>query len=146
MTFDKNRIIFYAIIISLFYIFSEGGMYISSVYPRINSSLVIMLFSGLFAFVMYFTINSNLNKNQRDNFHFQVTPEKLCDGGAYMYSSNPARQELCKSFSAGDLAKYECCPGFHGRPVWWSRSDESNADWANTMCDSGLKDFENHVL
>lgn len=146
MTFDRNKIIFYAIIITLFYVFSEGALYTSSVYPQINPSHVIILFSVLFVGVMYFTINSSLNKNQRDNFHFQVTPEKLCDGGSYMYSSDPARQELCKSFTSEDLAKYQCCPGFHGRPVWWSRTNESNANWTNTMCDSGLNDFENHVL
>ena len=145
MTFDKNKVIFYGIILCIFYAFSEGSIYTSSSL-NINKYFTLLVFSITFTAIMYLLINSNLNTTQKDEFHFQVTPEKLCDGGSYMYTSDPVKQKLCASFPPGDLAKYQCCPGFHGRPVWWSRSDESNADWANTMCDSGLDDYKPHVL
>lgn len=87
-----------------------------------------------------------LVKCTKDNFIFEVTPEKKCDGGPYMYSSDPERQKLCASFSKADLSKYECTPGlYNGRPVWrrgtFAMTDNSigngtlsNANWANTSC------------
>jgi hypothetical protein len=145
MTVDKNKLFLYVLIFCFFYLFSEGSWFLSE-YLNINKYFVLTLFGLIFTGLSYLLINSDLNKTQKDNFHFQLTPEKNCDGGAYMYTSNPIKQKLCNSFSPSDLAKYECCPGQHGRPIWWARSDESNADWANTMCDSGLDDFKPHVL
>ena len=61
-----------------------------------------------------------INKNNvwsKDNFLFEVTPEKLCDGGPYMYSSDPYLQQLCGQFSNKDLKRYECSHGYTGRPI-----------------------------
>lgn len=145
MTVDKNKLFLYVLIFCFFYLFSEGSCFLSE-YLNINKYFVLTLFGLIFTGLSYLLINSDLNKTQKDNFHFQLTPEKNCDGGAYMYTSNPIKQKLCNSFPPSDLAKYSCCPGQHGRPVWWARSDESNADWENTMCDSKLDDFAPHVL
>ena len=145
MTVDKNKLFLYVLIFCFFYLFSESSWCLSE-YLNINKYFVLTLFGLLFTGLSYLLINSDLNKTQKDNFHFQVTPEKLCDLGPYMYTSDPVKQKLCNSFSPSDLAKYECCPGQHGRPVWFNRTDESNADWENTMCDSGLNDFKQHVL
>jgi hypothetical protein len=146
MVIDKNKVILYVLIFCLFYICSEGS-WIMSDSLKINKYFMLCIFGLVFTGLTYLINNSNLlNKFQKDNFHFQLTPEKMCSGGAYMYTSDPVKQKLCNSFPPGDLAKYECSPGFHGKPVWWERSDESNANWANTMCDSGLNDFEPHVL
>jgi len=146
MIVDKNKLFLYVLIFCFFYVFSEGSWFLSE-YLNINKYFVLTLFGLVFTALSYLLINSNLNKTQKDNFNFQVTPEKLCDLGPYMYTSDPIKQKLCNSFPPSDLAKYSCCPGFtKGRPVWWSRTDESNADWANTMCDSGLDDFKPHVL
>ena len=62
-----------------------------------------------------------LNKmnDTQDNFHFELTPQKKCDGGKYMYTSDPEKQKLCASFTPDELSMYECSPGFHGRPVWF---------------------------
>ena len=85
-----------------------------------------------FAIVVLFTI---LLKNNKDGFHFELTPEKKCDGGPYMWSSNPEKQELCSKFSPQDLARYECGAGFHGRPVWWGGdAPESDSKWQNARC------------
>ena len=70
---------------------------------------------------------------------FQLTPEKKCDGGPYMYSSDPERQALCSKFSQDDLSRYECPAGlYHGRPVWWDGATNgtlSNDEWKNETCD-----------
>jgi hypothetical protein len=72
----------------------------------------------VFTFLVWiiFLINKN-NVWSKDNFLFEVTPEKLCDGGPYMYSSDPYRKELCSKFSNKDLNRFECSNGFIGRPV-----------------------------
>ena len=52
-----------------------------------------------------------------DNFHFEVTPEKLCDNGPYMWTSNKELGKFCSQFSPQDMSNYECSHGYHGRPV-----------------------------
>ena len=85
-------------------------------------------------------------RNLNENFHFELTPEKRCDGGQYMYSSDPARQALCSQFSAADLSRYECGPGYIGRPIWRGGAGNgtlSNANWKNESCnqiDDSVKD------
>lgn len=90
--------------------------------------------------VVVFTVIICFNvllSNIKDNFFFQLTPEKQCDGGPYMYSSNPEKQKLCAQFSAKDLSRYSCGGGeFHGRPVWYDYTAESNANWKNDRCSS----------
>jgi hypothetical protein len=141
-TIQTNKVLLYVLIFCIFYVLSETSLFVSG-YLNINKYLTLIISSLIFTALMYL-LNKNLD--QQDNFHFQVTPEKLCDGGAYMYTSDPQKQKLCNSFSPSELGKYQCLPGFHGRPVWWERTNESNADWANLMCDSGLNDFSPHVL
>jgi hypothetical protein len=76
------------------------------------------------AISLIFTISAwiilEVNKNNvwsKDNFLFEVTPEKRCDGGSYMYSSDPELQKLCGQFSNKDLSNYECSHGYTGRPI-----------------------------
>ena len=78
--------------------------------------------------------------DNKDGFYFQLTPEKHCTGGNYMYSSDPQRKAFCAQFDKSDMARYECGPGFHGAPVWregqGNQPPESNADWKNTRADN----------
>ena len=138
----RNKVLLYILIFSIFYILSEGSSFISE-YLNVNKYLMLIVSAIIFTCIMYL-VNTSLV--QKDGFHFELTPEKKCDGGDYMYTSNPSKQQLCKSFSQSDLSKYSCCGGFHGRPVWYNRTDESNSDWENTMCDKGLNDYDSHVL
>ena len=83
----------------------------------------------------------------REGFLFELTPQKQCDGGPYMYSSNPQKQALCSQFSKKDLSRYECGPGFDGRPVWWNYSPESNSEWKNGRCSQiGIPPTDPQVL
>lgn len=138
----NNIIIFYILLALLFYVFSKAGMFISN-YLKMDIDVTLVLLGILFTGVIYLLKGMS---DIKDNFHFELTPEKKCDGGPYMYTSDPEKQKLCSQFTKQQLSEYSCPPGFHGRPVWWERSDESNADWANTMCDNGFNDDYPKVL
>ena len=75
-----------------------------------------------------------LYRTQKDNFHFEVSPYKLCGGGAYMRSSDPTLQKLCDSLPEEAIARSNCCPGFNGQPLGFERTPMSNNKWENTMC------------
>lgn len=88
----------------------------------------------VFAVVVLFTV---LLKHNKDGFHFELTPEKHCDGGPYMWSSSPEKQALCSKFSKKDLSRYECGAGYDGRPVWrGGNAPESDAKWQNARCNN----------
>lgn len=99
------------------------------------TSIVVLLSILLTGIVVLFNLAF---QNSKDNFHFELTPEKHCDGGPYMYSSNPEKQALCSKFSKADLSRYNCPVGFHGRPIWregaGNQPPESNDNWQNTRC------------
>jgi hypothetical protein len=134
---NKNEIIYYILILLLFFVIARGSVYIGESL-KLGQDIGLILGSLLFTGLIYLLKNNYLNK---DNFYFELTPEKKCDGGPYMYSSDPERQKLCSQFSPEDLANYQCNPGFHGRPVWWQRSDESDSKWQNGMCGNPPNDY-----
>ena len=86
---------------------------------QLGNNISISLVFTLLAWVIL-EVNIN-NVWSKDNFLFEVTPEKRCDGGPYMYSSNPELQKLCGEFSQNDLNRFECSNGYIGRPI--SRKD-----------------------
>lgn len=108
---------------------------------RTKGNTILSLILTLVFIAFYF-----ICKSTTEGFFFELTPEKKCDGGPYMYSSDPQKQALCSKFSKGDLARYECSYGnpdltgrmlYHGRPVWWEGAGNgtlSNAKWENPSC------------
>ena len=92
--------------------------------------------------IVYFSKFLDLSQ---DNFFFELTPEKYCEGGPYMWSSNPEKQKFCSKFSKADMAKYECPSGFVGAPIWrggaGNQPAESNDQWKNTRCSTISKDY-----
>lgn len=77
--------------------------------------------------------------NSSDNFTFELTPEKLCAGGPYMWG-NPEIAKLCSKYTPQQLSEYNCGVGFHGAPVHWERTDMSDKNWENHMCDAPFND------
>lgn len=142
MDITKKKIIFFVLMFLLFYVFVKSCDLLE-VHLHLNKDIIIFLLGFMYIGIMFLLIKMT---NIKDSFFFELTPEKKCDGGPYMYSSDPEKQKLCSQFSQEDLSKYSCCPGFHGRPVWFERSDESNKDWANTMCDNGFNNDYPKVL
>lgn len=99
--------------------------------------IVLTLILGL---VYYFA------KVSRDNFHFSVTPEKRCDGGAYMTQTGPAH-EMCKKLlsTQSGRAKYNmfnCSRGeYVGRSLnFGDLTTLSDDNWENRACDNKLAD------
>jgi hypothetical protein len=113
-------------------------------FPMLNNSYV---FNALKAFIIFgvFLLYNYLTKDIKDNFYFELTPEKYCDGGPYMWSSNPEKKALCSKFSKAQLARYECPAGlYNGRPIWRQGAGNmplSDANWQNTTCNQIGKDL-----
>lgn len=106
-----------------------------------------LLLKGWVIGVLVFFCISAVVSETSEGFLFELTPQKQCDGGPYMYSSNPAKQALCSKFTPKDLSRYECSRGYVGRPVWWDYSAESNSDWKNGRCDKiGVPQSDPQVL
>ncbi len=67
--------------------------------------------------VVIFALFNIATSNIKDNFLFELTPEKYCTGGSYMRTSSPELQAFCSKFSQADIDKYQCSNGFIGRPI-----------------------------
>lgn len=82
-----------------------------------------------------------LGKVAQDNFRFEVTDVKKCDGGAYMTQSGP-NHEMCKTLLSTQEGQdkynmFNCGGGeFHGRPLnFGPLTPLSNSNWENTSCE-----------
>lgn len=95
---------------------------------------LILIGIALAAIVALFAMYKS-GKVQIDRFHFEVSPEKLCEGGPYMWSSaSPEKQAYCNSLSPQQYNAFNCPAGFSGRPVHWNYTPESDSKWQNTRC------------
>ena len=106
-----REILFFIELFLLFIVFSEIKIEVN------NNAMVNKILSALFFTIASFAIYSLNMSDMFENFNFQVSPEKLCDGGPYMWSSDPERQKMCSQFSQQDLNNFECSNGYVGRPV-----------------------------
>ena len=107
---------------------------------KTNAIITIVCTSLLATILIHFV--GKIPKND-EGFNFEVTPEKTCDGGAYMHQSN----KLCKKLwrtpkGRSKLAKYNCINGdchgqglYNGRPLNMGyRQDLSDDNWQNNLC------------
>lgn len=136
MNQSQKEIIFYVIIFLLFYVLSKSSGYVGT-YFKLNNDVSLLLFSLVFTGVVFLL----KNLGNKDNFYFELTPEKHCEGGSYLYSSDPVKKKFCSQFSQSDIANYSCCNGFHGAPVHWERTSMSDDKWNNKMCDGNFKEY-----
>jgi len=91
---------------------------------------------------------------QTDMFHFEVTPEKLCEGFPYMQSSDPELFNYCSKLlsTSSGVQKFDSVncsnPVFVGRPLArFEYTPESDSKWENKRCNPPyLSDDEPHVL
>lgn len=141
MFLSGKEMIFFVLTFAVIFFFSNGALYMG---PRMKTvktlSLFIMSLFGALSLMLVYKF-AKIPTCQADNFRFEVTGPKLCEGGPYMWSSAPQEiQDYCNNLvstpegrSAYD--QVNCGVGFHGRPVHWQRSTMSNDDWENEMCD-----------
>lgn len=88
-------------------------------------------------------------RKNTENFHFEVTPAKMCDGGWYMWTSNPAKMKYCSSLTPEERTKYTCSEKsqlqglYYGRPVFFEYTPMSDNNWENPILQDQTND--NHV-
>jgi hypothetical protein len=93
---------------------------------------------------------------KKEDFHFEVTPEKTCDGGAYLHQSNKMCQKLWNTPEGRrDLANYNCINGYcngsqglyNGRPLNMGyRQDLSNDKWENELADYPILEADSPMV
>jgi len=76
-----------------------------------------------------------------ESFHFEVTPQKQCHGGPYMYSSAPEEvKNYCNNLLSSQEGvdqynMYNCNGLYAGRPLNFPDfTPPSNDMWENEMC------------
>lgn len=145
MFLTTKEYVFFGLIFAVLFFFSKAALYMGPKMRLGNTfSLFVMSFLGSLLLLLIFKAGNITNSSE--NFHFQVTPEKLCQGGPYMISSAPKEvQDYCyKLWSTPegrcDYAKFNCTgPGYVGRPLHFERTPMSNDMWQNSMCDDRVK-------
>jgi hypothetical protein len=73
------------------------------------------------------------------NRMLEITPTKQCDLGPYTWGSpDSARYKFCSKQTPSELSEVMCTnPAFHGRPVHFEYSPESDECWKNgRRCDT----------
>ena len=115
---------------------NSGNRYLNRYLP-----VILPVFFTAIIFTWY-KLGNIKDSCQTDKFHFEVTPSKRCDGGAYMTQSGEDH-EFCKqllSTQAG-INEYDdvnCGPGFPGRPLpYFEYTPETNDRWESDRCTQG---------
>tara|TARA_B110000008_G_C16868759_1_gene523915 strand:+ start:288 stop:674 length:387 start_codon:yes stop_codon:yes gene_type:complete len=81
-----------------------------------------------------------LGKVNQDNFRFEVTNAKRCEGGPYMTQSGPDH-DMCKKLLSTPKGQnkydmFNCSGEYNGRPLnFGPLTPLSNDKWENTSCD-----------
>jgi hypothetical protein len=135
-----NSVLFYIIVFITFCIIS-GISVASAEFTHLPIAIFIIIGGLIFTGLLALGVKHDMT--QKDSFLFEVTPEKRCDMGPYMYSDNPEKQKFCSQFSPEDMAQYECSTGFHGRPVHMIVDNSTSDDnWQNHLCDKGQLNYQ----
>jgi len=141
---NSKQIIFSIIIFIFFYLNTLlAFLILNKNNISINQILVIGGFSlvmSILLIVMYKLLKINDTNNSKDSFDFRVTPEKLCDGGPYMWGSGE-KLKLCSELvnNKKDYLMYNCPLGlYNGRPVQFEYTPQSDKNWLNKSCDNSI--------
>jgi len=127
---SKKQIIFYILVFLMFFIIAKASLYFSA-NLNINQDLSLLFGALLLTSVIFLLEKFDYTK---DDFFFEVTPEKLCSDEYLLTSADPEKQKLCASFSKEQLDKFRCPVGYIGRPVNYQYSNMSDNNWENTIC------------
>jgi hypothetical protein len=146
MIIESNKEIIFFILFFIFTILSviaTEEIYNANKVYKMITIVVISLISTIILFVIY-----KLYKN-KEGFHFEVTPQKSCEGGSYMHQTNKMCQKMWNTPQGkSDLATYNCLSGycngkgdglFKGRPLNIGyRQDLSDDHWQNKLCNGNF--------
>jgi hypothetical protein len=137
MFLSPKEILFF--VLAFVVLFCTGkGVQIS--YTKLSPlALLVLSLSGAVLLLLVYKFG-NIARCQADNFYFQVTPAKMCQGFPYMQTSDPELYNFCSKMlstpngvNAYDMVNCST-PGFVGRPVHFQYTPESDANWSNQRC------------
>jgi len=107
---------------------------------NVKAKYIVYIGVSLVATAALFGIYKGTGVNvQKDNFHFDLTLAKKCEGYPYMTQGGPQHEE-CKKYMETEQGKlnymrYNCRGGlYNGRPLYLYTTPMSNANWQNEMC------------
>ena len=112
-------------------------------FTEMNSKLppyvTYILCSLVGALLILFLYKTDSKCDQKDKFHFELTPAKRCEGFPYMQTSDPKLFKFCDELLSTQKGQDEynavnCGGAFVGRPVTWDYTPESNSKWENNRC------------
>ena len=133
MKFSNKEVLFLIVLILLFLTLNMTNLHKN----KVCSSMINTLIFSVLLIVLY----SRLRNSNKDNFHFEVSGPKRCQGGPYMISSAPKElQDYCYNLwstpeGRREYAMMNCtAPGFVGRPVHFDYTPESDDKWQNKRC------------
>ena len=102
-----------------------------------------MLIGTLIATILLLIVYSVGNVPEcGEQFLFEVSKPKQCQGGPYMRQGNPELDAYCNQLLSTpegrrEYSQMNCTqPGFVGRPVTFNRAPMSDALWKNTTCNA----------
>jgi hypothetical protein len=113
---------------------------------------------GVSTLVVLFAIAGYIKGSKlfNENFHFQLSPGKSCQGGAYMNQGDSPRAKMCRSMmmtpeGQEDINRYKCNKGFIGMPKGtgvhgFNFSPDSNSNWKNERCMNNNQDIEDNGI
>jgi hypothetical protein len=138
---NTKEFLFFTLILFLFLLFDKNREVVPHLISKVidSNQLVALLINALaFTLILFviYQVSGVGNVSSKDNFTFELTPEKRCEGGPYMYSDDPEKLAFCSQFSPEDMSRFSCGVGFHGAPVTFKRDDMSDSKWENHMCDN----------
>ena len=139
MNASTKEIIFFLLI---FVMIILSGSLTDIIHDKLNTPAFLTHVCISFVISILLYVIFKLSKNT-ENFEFELTPEKTCDGGAYLHQSNKMCQKLWNTPEGRrDLANYNCINGYcngsqglyNGRPLNMGyRQDLSNDKWENEL-------------
>jgi hypothetical protein len=139
---QAKQIIFF-VFISLFYTFMlVATNQLTKTSPTLSvTSIMIYIFSAM-VFLLAIFGYIEVAKLFPESYHYQTSPGKLCQGGAYMMQGNSTRAKMCRqmaSTQAGkdEISRYNCGVGYHGMPGGgFKYTPISNDCWENERCNN----------
>lgn len=133
----SKEIIFFILI---FIILLLSDIISNKITAKLPKSEIIIHFVVALLFTLILGILYIFGKVNQDNFRFEVTPAKRCEGGAYMTQSGPDH-EMCKNLlntpkGQNKYDMFNCSGEYNGRPLnFGPLTTLSNDKWENTSCD-----------
>lgn len=145
MFLSNKEILFFVLTFIVLFFFSKASLSMGPVL-KLGNVITLLAMSFLVSLLLLLVYKyGNIAHCQADNFRFEVTPAKLCEGWPYMQSSaSPELQKYCAGLMStpegqSQIARVSCngsgCSGFVGRPVEFEHTPGSNDKWENERCD-----------